>query len=125
MKMLVTVVTAAGALAVAAWLLDGISVGGAGDVEQLVTLLVVAVIFGLVNAVVRPIVALFSVPFYILTLGLFFLVVNALMLLLTAWLADLVGVRFEVDGFWTAVLGGLVISLASAAIGLLLPDPKD
>jgi putative membrane protein len=125
MKMLVTVVTAAGALAVAAWLLDGISVGGAGDGEQLVTLLVVAVIFGLVNAVVRPIVALFSLPFYILTLGLFFLVVNALMLLLTAWLADLVGVRFEVDGFWTAVLGGLVISLASAAIGLLLPDPKD
>jgi putative membrane protein len=125
MRMLVTVVTAAGALAVAAWLLDDIAVGGADRTEQLLTLLVVAAVFGVVNAFVRPVVALLSLPFYVLTLGLFFVVVNALMLLLTSWIAQQIGVGFDVDGFWTAVLGGLVISLASAAIGLLLPDPKD
>jgi putative membrane protein len=122
MRMLATVLTAAVALALAAWLLDGISVGGATREEQLVTLLVVAVVFGVVNAVVRPIVALLSLPLYILTLGLFFLVVNALMLMLTSWLAEQIGVPFEVDGFWTAVVGAIVISLASAVIGLILPD---
>jgi putative membrane protein len=82
------------------------------------------VIFGVVNAIVRPIVSLLSIPLYILTLGLFFFVVNALMLMLTSWIADQVGVPFEVDGFWTAVFGAIVISLASAAIGMLLPEPK-
>jgi putative membrane protein len=124
MGLLLTIVTGAGGLAVAAWLFDGISVGGGTRNEELVTLLVVAVIFGVVNAIVRPIVSLLSIPLYILTLGLFFLVVNALMLMLTSWIADQVGVPFEVDGFWTAVFGAIVISLASAAIGMLLPKPK-
>jgi putative membrane protein len=125
MRLLLTVLTAAVALAVAAWLFEGISIGGATRNDRLVTLLVVAAIFGVVNAFVRPIVAFLSIPFYILTLGLFFLVVNALMLMLTSWIAGQVGVPFVVDGFWTAVFGGLVISLASAVIGLLLPEPKD
>ena len=124
MGLLLTIVTGAGGLAVAAWLFDGISVGGGTRNEELVTLLVVAVIFGVVNAIVRPIVSLLSIPLYILTLGLFFFVVNALMLLLTSWIADQVGLSFEVDGFWTAVFGAIVISLASAAIGMLLPKPK-
>lgn len=122
MKLLLTVVIAAGALAVTAWMFDGISIGGDTTSDQLVTLLLVAAIFGVVNAFVRPIVALLSLPLYILTLGLFFVVVNALMLLLTSWIADQVGVAFEVDGFWTAVLGAIVISIASAIIGLVLPD---
>jgi putative membrane protein len=124
MKLLLTIVTGAVGLAVAAWLFDGISIGGSTRNEELVTLLVVAVIFGVVNAIVRPIVSLLSIPLYILTLGLFFFVVNALMLMLTSWIADQVGVPFEVDGFWTAVFGAVVISLASAAIGMLLPEPK-
>lgn len=124
MRLLLTVLTGAGGLAVAAWLFEGISIGGVTGQDELVTLLVVAAIFGVVNAVVRPVVAFVSIPFYVLTLGLFFLVVNALMLLLTSWIADQIGVPFTVDGFWTAVFGGLVISLASAAIGLLLPEPK-
>lgn len=124
MRLLLTVLTAAGALAIAAWLFQGISIGGATREDQIVTLVVVAAIFGLVNAFVRPIVAFLSIPFYILTLGLFFLVVNALMLLLTSWIADQVRVPFQVDGFWTAVFGGLVISLATATIGMLLPEPK-
>jgi putative membrane protein len=124
MKLLLTVLTAAGALAITAWLFEGISIGGDTRNEQLVTLLVVAVIFGVVNAIVRPVVALLSVPLYVLTLGLFFLVVNALMLLLTSWIADQIGVAFTVDGFWTALLGAIVISLASALIGAVLPEPK-
>jgi putative membrane protein len=124
MRLLLTMVTAAGGLAAAAWVFDGISIGGATREKELLTLLVVAAMFGVVNAFVRPVVAFLSIPFYILTLGLFFVVVNALMLMLTSWLAGRLGVPFEVDGFWTAVFGGLVISLASAAIGLLLPEPK-
>ena len=124
MKLLLTVLTAAGALAITAWLLEGISIGGDTRNEQLLTLLVVAVVFGVVNAFVRPVVALLSLPLYVLTLGLFFLVVNALMLLLTSWIADQIGVAFTVDGFWTALLGAIVISLASALIGAVLPEPK-
>jgi putative membrane protein len=124
MRMVLTVLTAAGALAITAWIFDGISIGGATQTRQLVTLLLVAAIFGLVNAFVRPIVAFLSIPFYILTLGLFFVVVNALMLILTSWLAGQLGVPFHVDGFWTALFGAVVISLASAVIGLLLPEPK-
>lgn len=124
MKLLLTVFIAAGALAIAAWIFDGISIGGATRNDQLLTLVLVAVIFGLVNAVVRPIVALLSLPLYVLTLGLFFFVVNALMLMLTSWIADQVGVAFEVKGVWTAVFGAIVISLASAAIGAVLPRPN-
>lgn len=124
MRMLLTVVTAAVALAVAAWLFDDITVGGATREDRLVTLLVVSVIFGVVNAVVRPFVALLSLPLYVLTLGLFFMVVNALMLMLTSWIAGRIGVPFAVEGFWTAVFGAIVISLASAIIGLLLPTRR-
>ncbi len=124
MRILLTVLTAAIALSLAAWMFDGISIGGATRNDQLVTLLVVAAIFGLVNAIVRPIVALLSIPLYILTLGLFFFVVNALMLMLTSWIADQLGVPFQVDGFWTAVFGAVVITLASALISLVLPEPR-
>jgi len=124
MRILLTVLTAAIALSLAAWMFDGISIGGATRNDQIITLLVVAAIFGVVNAIVRPIVALLSIPLYILTLGLFFFVVNALMLMLTSWIADQLGVPFQVDGFWTAVFGAVVITLASALIGLVLPEPR-
>jgi putative membrane protein len=124
MRFLLSVLTGAAALAIAAWLFDGISIGGATREDQLVTLLVVAAIFGVVNAIVRPIVALLSLPLYIVTLGLFFFVVNALMLMLTSWIAEQVGVPFEVNGFWTAVIGSVVITIASALIGLILPEPR-
>jgi putative membrane protein len=110
------------ALAVAAWLIDGISVGPGTTGERVITLLVVAVIFGLVNAIVRPIVRLFTLPLFVITLGLFTFVVNALMLLLTAWIGDQFDVAFEVDGFWAALLGALVISVVSFVLNLVLPD---
>ncbi|MGW0913127.1 phage holin family protein [Streptomyces sp. NPDC002784] len=112
----------AGALAVAVWLLDKITLTGDSTGKKVGTLLLVALIFGVVNVLVKPVVSLLSLPLLILTLGLFTLVVNALMLLLTSWLADTVDLSFHVEGFWTAVLGGLIISIVSWALNVLLPD---
>src|SRR5690348_16599007 len=112
----------AGALAVAVWLLDKITLTGDSTGKKIGTLILVALIFGVVNFLVKPIVKLFSLPLLILTLGLFTLVVNALMLLLTSWLADKLDLSFHVEGFWTAVLGGLIISVVSWALNVVLPD---
>ncbi|RMB85696.1 phage holin family protein [Streptomyces shenzhenensis] len=115
----------AGALAVAVWLLDKITLTGDNTAKKAGTLIVVALIFGLVNFLVKPIVQVLTFPLFILTLGLITLVVNALMLLLTSWLCDKLDLSFHVDGFWTAVLGGLIISIVSWALNLVLPDGKD
>jgi putative membrane protein len=122
MNFLVKTIANAGALAVAVWLLDKITLTGDSAGKEVGTLLLVALVFGLVNAVVKPLVKLLTLPLFILTLGLFTLVVNALMLLLTSWLADVVDLSFHVEGFWTAVLGGLIISIVSWALSLVLPD---
>lgn len=112
----------AGALAVAIWLLNDITLTGDDTGRKTITLIVVALIFGLVNFVVKPIVKLFSLPLLIITLGLFTLVINALMLMLTSWLADSLELSFHVDGFWTALLGGLIISIVSWALNMVLPE---
>ncbi|WP_055493983.1 phage holin family protein [Streptomyces sp. TP-A0356] len=115
----------AGALAVAVWLLDKITLTGSGTGKKIGTLIVVALLFGLVNFLVKPIVKVLTFPLFILTLGLITLVVNALMLLLTSWLAGKLNLSFHVEGFWTAVLGGLIISIVSWALHIVLPDDKD
>lgn len=119
---LVKTIANAGALAVAVWLLDKITLTGDSTGKKIGTLILVALIFGLVNFLVKPMVKLLSLPLLILTLGLFTLVVNALMLLLTSWLADQLDLSFHVEGFWTAVLGGLIISIVSWALNVALPD---
>ncbi|MFD8518441.1 phage holin family protein [Streptomyces capillispiralis] len=122
MNFLVKTIANAGALAVAVWLLDKITLTGDSTGKKIGTLVLVALIFGLVNVLVKPLVKLLSLPLLILTLGLFTLVVNALMLLLTSWLADQVDLSFHVEGFWTAVLGGLIISVVSWALNVVLPE---
>ncbi|MET8326731.1 phage holin family protein [Streptomyces sp. NPDC005181] len=112
----------AGALAVAIWLLDNITLSGGSTGRKVLTLALVALLFGVVNFVVKPIVKVLTLPLFILTLGLITLVVNALMLLLTSWLADQFNLSFHVEGFWTAVLGGLIISIVSWALNVVLPD---
>ncbi|MDV9169210.1 phage holin family protein [Streptomyces sp. W16] len=119
---LVKTIANAGALAVAVWLLDKITLTGDSTFKKVWTLILVAVVFGLVNFLVKPIVKVLTFPLFILTLGLITLVVNALMLMLTSWLADKFDLSFHVDGFWTAVLGGLIISVVSWALNLALPD---
>lgn len=106
------------ALAVAAWLVDGIRFTGptTGTDEirhKLLPLLGVALILGVVSALVKPVVQLLSLPFILLTLGLFLIVINAAMLLLTGWLADKLGIGFEVTGFWPAVGGAIVITVVT------------
>jgi len=121
---LVRVVVNALALGAAVWLFSGITLGGATGGEAVVDLLVVGLVFGLITAVVRPVVRFFSLPLIVLTLGLMLLVVNALMLLLTSAVAGAAGLGFHVDGFWTALVGSLVVSLASVALEALLPDSE-
>lgn len=88
----------AGALAVAVWLLDKITLTGDSTGKKVWTLILVALVFGLVNFLIKPVVKVLTFPLFILTLGLFTLIVNALMLLLTSWLADKLDLSFHVEG---------------------------
>lgn len=119
---LVKTIANAAALAVAIWLLKDITLTGENTGRQILTLILVALIFGLVNFLVKPLVKLLSFPLFILTLGLITLVVNALMLLLTSWLAGQADLAFHVEGFWTALLGGMIISIVAWAMHVILPD---
>ncbi|MFC5801231.1 phage holin family protein [Streptomyces formicae] len=121
---LVKTIANAGALAVAIWLIQDITLTGDNTGKKALTLVLVALLFGLVNFFVKPVAKLLTLPLFVLTLGLFTLVINALMLLLTSWLADKLGLNFHVEGFWTAVLGGLIISVVSWALNVVLPDDK-
>jgi len=121
MRFVTWLLSTAAAVAVATWLVDGIyftgpSAGWAEVKHKLIPLLLVALILGVVSSFVKPIVTFFSIPFIILTLGLFLLVINALMLMFTAWIAGLFDIGFHVDGFWAAVLGSFVITIVNWAI---------
>ncbi|WP_110181414.1 phage holin family protein [Nocardioides solisilvae] len=128
MRFLTWLLATAAAVATAAWLFDGISFEGATDPfgtevqEKILPLLAVSVLLGLVNIVVGKLLKLLSLPFIILTLGLLLVVINALLLMLTAWIAGGLGLGFEVDGFWTAVGGSVVISLVGWFFQTALDD---
>lgn len=122
MKLVTRILATAAAVAVAAFLLPGITVTGAGITGQAVTLLGVAAIIGLVNALVKPWVEGLSFCLIALTFGLFLLVINALMLMLSSWIAGQIGLGFHVDGFLSALLGAVVVGLVSGAVhGVLEP----
>jgi putative membrane protein len=110
--------TNAAALAVATWVLDGITLTGETWQDKVVPLLIVALILGLVTMFVEPVVKLLTLPFIIITIGLFLVVINALMLLLTTKIADSFDIGFNVDGFWTAVLGSIIITLVTGFIDI-------
>ena len=84
------------------------------------TLLLVAAVFGLVNSILGPIVRVVSIPLYVLTLGLFGLIVNGLLLWLTAWLTQLFGFGLELGGFWWGVLAALIMSFITAILSAIL-----
>ncbi len=123
----ITVLVNALAIWVATLVVRGITVtGGEGLVAQIVTFLVVGLIFGVVNAVVKPIVRLVALPLYILTLGLFTFVVNAFMLQITSWVSQVTPLTFEIDDFfWSAIFGAVVVTLVSVVVNVLLPDGRD
>jgi putative membrane protein len=113
-RLIVRLVINAVALWVAASLIDGIQL-----TDNVVGLVVIALVFGVVNALIRPIVTALTCPLNLLTLGLFTLVINALMLMLTAWL---VGEGLGVASFWAALLGGIVIGIVSLVLSWFLSD---
>ncbi len=127
MRFVTWLLTTAAGVAVATWLFGGIYFTGpsSGQAElnhKIPLLLLVALILGLVSSFVRPVVTFFSIPFIIVTLGLFLLVINALMLMLTAWIAGGVGIGFHVDGFWNALWGSVVITLVNWGTAALVKD---
>ena len=113
------------ALWVVTLIVPGISfVGGDTTLQRAGIVLVVAIVFGVVNAIVKPVVQIMSIPLYILTLGLFTLVVNALMLMLTAWITEFTTWGLRIEDFWWAVLGALIISIVSFALSVLIPESR-
>ncbi|SBT53996.1 phage holin family protein [Micromonospora narathiwatensis] len=111
--------------AVAFWLatllISGITLNAETVADKVLTLLLVAAIFGVVNAVLQPIIKTVGCGFYLLTLGLIALVVNGLLFLLTSWIAGQAGLPFHVDGFWpAAVLGALLVSIVTWLLGTVL-----
>jgi putative membrane protein len=111
--------------AIALWVAIQVVPGLEYTAESGVSLLIIALIFGLVNALVRPVLLLLTCPLIILTMGLFLLIVNALMLSLTAWLSGIFGLGLTLEGFWPTVLGALVISVVSGIINMLVKDERE
>ncbi|OYO14110.1 hypothetical protein BI335_13005 [Enemella evansiae] len=115
MRTVIQIIATAIAVFVAT-LVPGIDVTGSSTAAVVGTLLAVAVIIGVVNAFVKPVVSFFTGCLIWLTLGLFLLVINALMLMLSSWLAGVLGLGFHVSGFWAALFGSIVISLVSGVV---------
>jgi putative membrane protein len=116
------VIVTAVALWIATLIVDGLEVTGHNAGENALTLLVVALIFGIVNAVLKPIIKVVGCLFYVLTLGLIALVVNALLFLLTGWIAQQFQLPFHVNGFWPGFWGAIIVAVVSWLINLALPD---
>lgn len=129
MRFLSWLLTTAIAVAVAAWLIDGIRFTGPRQwpdefTEKLLPLLVVALILGIVTSFVKPILTILSIPFIIVTLGLFLLVINAAMLRLTSWLAGELDIGFRVTGWWPAIGGAIVITLTTWVVDAVIGEKR-
>lgn len=132
MSFLLRVLVNALAIWVAAWILPGmqltadpsvVSAVGGETTASVLAYLFVGLVFGVVNAIVRPVLTFLSLPITCLTLGLFAIVVNAAMLWLTSWLSSFTPLRLEIDEFlWTAVLATLIIGAVSLVMGWVVPD---
>ncbi len=124
MGILIRLAVSAVALWIATLVIDGITLTTDSTLEKIGTLLLVAAIFGVVNAVLRPIIKVIGCAFYVLTLGLVALVVNGALFLLASWIADQMGLPFHVDDFWpSAVLGALLVGVISWLLNMVVPDP--
>lgn len=119
MKLLIRWVITIVALIIAAVIVPGISVA---DTNAWIAFAVMALILGLINAVVRPILQLLSIGFIIFTLGIFLLIINAFTLWLSSVIAHAFGIGFFVDGFWAALWGSIIVSLVSWLLSLFIHD---
>lgn len=124
----ITIGVNAVALWVAAWIVPGITLGSptADTTKNVLTIILVAAIFGLINAFVKPLLQIISVPLIVITLGLFLLVVNALMLGLLSWISTGLKLPFHVQHFWwDAIWGGLIVALVGMLLNALMPEKWD
>jgi len=124
MRFVLRVLITAVAMLVATWLLAGIEVTASTTARKIATLVVVALIFGVINAVLKPIVKVVGCVFYILTLGLIGLVVNGLLLWLTSWVAGKLKLPFHITGFWPAFWGAIIIGVVSWLLSILLGEKR-
>ena len=120
LRLLITAV----ALFVATALVPGIQLQAGTTLAKVTTLVVVALIFGVVNAVLKPIVKTVGCVFYVLTLGLIGLVVNALLFLLTSWVAGKLHEPFHITGFWAAFWGAIIVGVVSWLLSLTLGERR-
>ena len=125
MRLILRLLANMGALALATWLLSGITLTASTTERKVLTLLIVALIFGVVNAIVKPIFTLVTAVAVVLTLGLFLIVINALMLLLTSWISDQFNLGWSVNGFWTAVFGSIIVSIVSFVANAFIPEKNE
>lgn len=123
--MLVRFLASAAALAVATWLLPGIILKNGDMQSQVLTLLAVAVIFGVVNSVVKPLFKFVTAPLIFLSLGLFLLVINALLLMFLSWLASEIGLGWEVIDWSSAFWGALIVSVVSFILNAFFKRGED
>ena len=127
MRFLLRVLVSAAALGVATWAVSGIELLAGSGWTRVGTLLAVALIFGLINATLKPLIKVVGCAFYVLTLGLVALVVNGLLLWLTSWIAGKLTLPFHITGFWAAFWGAIIVGLVSWLLHLLMGDnrPRD
>ena len=126
MGIIIRLAITAVSLWIATLLIDGIQLTTDSVPSKIGTLLAVAVIFGIVNAVLRPIIKTIGCGLYVLTLGLIAIVVNGLLFLLTSWIASQFDLPFHVDNFWpSAVFGALLVGIVSWILNMLVPDGGD
>jgi putative membrane protein len=126
MGILIRLVITAVSLWIATLVIDGIRLTTESLGGKVVTLLLVAAIFGIVNAVLRPIIKTIGCGLYVLTLGLISVVVNGLLFMLVSWIAGQFNLAFHVDDFWpSAVLGALLVGVVSWVLNMLVPDGGD
>ncbi|MDN4597964.1 phage holin family protein [Leifsonia virtsii] len=121
MRFLLRLIINALALWLTTLIVSGVTVHpyASGTVATVLTYLLIALIFGVVNAVIGTVIRIVAIPLYILTLGLISLLVNAFLLFIVSWISDAIGFGLHIDGFWAGVLGALVLGIIAWLLGLI------
>jgi putative membrane protein len=122
--LLIRLLVSAASLGVATWVVSGITLGTGPVWKKACTLIVVALIFGIINAVLKPLIKVFGCAFYVLTLGLIALVVNGLLLWLTSVVAGHLNLPFHVNGFWAGFWGAIITGLVSWVLNLFVDHKR-